>query len=73
LLRTSELIVNGVQIVGRVSGEIKIHIEEKPARLVDSEELEELEQKAKVLEQHSHNNQDVITVLLESGKNKLKP
>ena len=37
---------------------------------VDSEKLEELEQKAKVLEQNSQNNQGVITVLLENGKNK---
>ena len=49
LLKTSELIVNGNQIVRRVGGEVRIYIEEGPARLVDSEKLEELEQKAKVL------------------------
>jgi len=38
--------------------------------LGNSEKLEELEQKAKVLEQNSNNNQGVITVLLESGKTK---
>jgi len=38
--------------------------------VVDSEKLEELEQKAKVLEQNSRNNQEVVTVLLENGKNK---
>ena len=37
---------------------------------MDSEKLEELEQKARVLEQRSHNNQDLKTVLLENGKNK---
>jgi hypothetical protein len=37
---------------------------------VESEKLEELEQKAKVFEQRSNNNQGVITVLLESGKTK---
>jgi len=30
----------------------------------------ELEQKAKVLETNSQNNQEVITALLENGKNK---
>lgn len=38
--------------------------------MVDSEKHEELEQKAKVLEKNSNNNQDVISVLLETGKTK---
>jgi hypothetical protein len=59
-LETSELIVNGIQIVGRFSGEIKICFKEKPARLVDSEELEKLEQKSKVHEKSPQNNQGVI-------------
>jgi hypothetical protein len=38
--------------------------------MVDTEKLEELEQKAKLLEQNSNTNQGVITALLENGKNK---
>lgn len=38
--------------------------------MVDSEKLEELEQKAKTLEQNSQNNQGVITALLENGRTK---
>jgi hypothetical protein len=38
--------------------------------MVDTEKLEELEQKAKVLEQNSNTNQGVITALLENGRNK---
>ena len=38
--------------------------------VVDSEKLEKLEQKAKMLEQNSQSNQGVITALLENGKNK---
>lgn len=37
---------------------------------VDTEKLEELEQKAKVLETNSQNNQGIITALLENGKTK---
>jgi hypothetical protein len=38
--------------------------------MVDTEKLEELEQKAKLLEQNSNTNQGVINALLENGKNK---
>ena len=38
--------------------------------MVDSEKLEELEQKAKVLEQNSQNNQGVVAALLENGRTK---
>jgi NCAIR mutase (PurE)-related protein len=38
--------------------------------MIDSEKIDELEQKAKALEQNSQNNQGIITALLENGKNK---
>jgi integrase/recombinase XerD len=39
-------------------------------QMIDSEKIDELEQKAKALEQNSQNNQGIITALLENGKNK---